>query len=75
MSTEPSNYGSRGIGIYAELIILNPEICDQADERSPVRPSNLPCESMPLHNRVLERTRCKSITNNEARHFVSERLR
>ena len=46
-----------------------------ADERNRIRPSNLSCESMPLHNRVLERTRRKSITNNETGDLVLERLR
>ena len=71
MSTRPSNYGSRGI----ELIILNPQICNHADERRPVRSSNLPCESMPLHNCILQRARCKGITNDKACHLVRERLR
>ena len=71
MSTRPSNYGYRGI----ELIILNPQIYNQTDERSRVKPSNLPCESMPLHNRMLQRARCESIANNEAHHLVRERLR
>ena len=71
MSIRPSNYGSMGIGVYRELIILNPEIRNHADERSPVRPSNLPCESMPLHNRMLERARCEGIADNKARHLVS----
>ena len=75
MSTEPSNYGSRGLVFIAESIILNPEIRNQADDRSPVRPSNLPCERMPLHNRMLERARCEGIADDEARHLVLERLR
>ena len=75
MSTEPSNYGSRGIGVYAESIILNPEICNEADDRSPVEPSNFPSESMPFHNRMLERARCEGIANDETRHLVLERLR
>lgn len=44
------------------------------DERRPVRPSNFPCESMPLHNRMLERARRESITDDKARYLVSERL-
>ena len=75
MSTEPRNYGSRGLVFIAESIIPNPEICNQADEPSPVKPSDLPCESMPLHNRMLERARCKGIANDEACHLVLERLR
>ena len=64
-----------GLVFIAELIILNPEIRNEADDRSPVRPSDLPCESMPLHNRVLKRTRCKGIADNKARHLVLKRLR
>ena len=62
-------------GVYCRVNYFNPEICNQADERRSVRPSNLPCESMPLHNRVLECAWCKGIANDEARHLVLERVR
>ncbi len=52
-----------GLVFIAELIILNPEIRNHADERRSVRPSNLRCESMPLHNRMLECAWCKGITD------------
>ena len=51
-----------GLVFIAELIILNPEIRNHADERRPINPSNLRCESMPLHNRMLECAWCKGIT-------------
>lgn len=64
----------KGLVFVAELIIHNPDICNEADEHRPVRSSNLPCEGVTFHNRMLQCAGRKGIANDEAGHLVLERL-